>query len=89
MPDVDDDAEGEAGGLTDEELLEDPVLELVAVADDVGLVVDVTDDDDDAVPVAVAVDDEVALGLLDGEPLGELEAELVAVALELEVDDEL
>ena len=65
------------------------MLELVAVADDVGLVVDVTDDDDDAVPVAVAVDDEVALGLLDGEPLGELEAELVAVALELEVDDEL
>ena len=50
MPDVDDDAEGEAGGLADEELLEDPVLELVAVADDVGLVVDVTDDDDDAVP---------------------------------------
>ena len=89
MPDVDDDAEGEAGGLADEELLEDPVLELVAVADDVRLVVDVTDDDDDAVPVAVAVDDEVALGLLEVEPLGELEAELVAVALELEVDDEL
>ena len=65
------------------------MLELVAVADDVGLVVDVTDDDDDAVPVAVAVDDEVALGLLDVEPLGELEAGLVAVALELEVDDEL
>ena len=89
MLDKDDIAEREVSGLELDELLEDAEPETVDEADDVGLAVDVTDDDNEAEPVTVVIDDKVALGLLDGEPLGELEAELAAVALELEDVDEL